>query len=79
MANYTSQENKGIWAVPLEITDFNILVALLGGFISVFGLVSYLLKETFYLSEAREYLFVCHFEPFTPLLLSERRLIVLGL
>ncbi|KAH0601990.1 hypothetical protein MHUMG1_00869 [Metarhizium humberi] len=52
MANYTSQENKGIWAVPLEITDFNILVALLGGFISVFGLVSYLLKETFYLSEA---------------------------
>ncbi|EFY93552.1 Na/H antiporter, putative [Metarhizium acridum CQMa 102] len=52
MANYTLQENKGIWAIPLEITDFNILVALLGGFISVFGLVSYLLKETFYLSEA---------------------------
>lgn len=27
--------------------------ALLGGFISIFGLVSYLVKENFYLSEAR--------------------------
>ncbi|KAK8077511.1 sodium/hydrogen exchanger family protein [Apiospora saccharicola] len=36
----------------LDLTDFNILTALLGGFISVFGLVSYLVKENFYLSEA---------------------------
>lgn len=41
-----------IWAVPLQLTNFNIIVALLGGFISLFGLVSYLLKENFYLSEA---------------------------
>ncbi|KAG6007503.1 hypothetical protein E4U21_005971 [Claviceps maximensis] len=41
-----------IWAVPLAVTDFNVLVALLGGFISLFGLVSYLLKERYYMSEA---------------------------
>lgn len=43
-----------IWAIPLKLTNFNIIVALLGGFISLFGLVSYLLKENYYLSEARE-------------------------
>ncbi|KAJ5652215.1 hypothetical protein N7507_009641 [Penicillium longicatenatum] len=42
-----------IWAVPLQLSNFNIIVAVLGGFISLFGLVSYLLKENFYLSEAR--------------------------
>lgn len=47
-------EGKDIWAIPLAVTDFNVLVALLGGFISLFGLVSYLLKENYYLSEARE-------------------------
>lgn len=36
----------------LVITNFNIVTAFLGGFISLFGLVSYLLKERFYLSEA---------------------------
>jgi hypothetical protein len=40
----------------LAITNFNIVCATLGGFITVFGLVSYLLKEKFYLSEACEYL-----------------------
>lgn len=43
-----------IWAIPLALTDFNVIVALLGGFISLFGLVSYLLKENYYLSEARK-------------------------
>lgn len=43
-----------IWAIPLELSDFNIVVALLGGFISLFGLVSYLLKEKYYMSEARK-------------------------
>ncbi|KAJ5552810.1 hypothetical protein N7494_002188 [Penicillium frequentans] len=43
-----------IWAVPLQLSNFNIIVAVLGGFISLFGLVSYLLKENFYVSEARE-------------------------
>lgn len=42
-----------IWAIPLQLSNFNIIVALLGGFISLFGLVSYLLKEKSYLSEAR--------------------------
>ncbi|KAL5117076.1 hypothetical protein ACEQ8H_005035 [Pleosporales sp. CAS-2024a] len=36
----------------LAVTNFNIVCATLGGFITVFGLVSYLLKEKFYLSEA---------------------------
>lgn len=36
----------------LSIVNFNIVCATLGGFITVFGLVSYLLKEKFYLSEA---------------------------
>ncbi|KAH8820463.1 Sodium/hydrogen exchanger family-domain-containing protein [Xylogone sp. PMI_703] len=36
----------------LAITNFNIVCSVLGGFITVFGLVSYLFKEKFYLSEA---------------------------
>ncbi|KAI0181375.1 Sodium/hydrogen exchanger family-domain-containing protein [Hypoxylon sp. FL1284] len=36
----------------LALTNFNIVVGVLGGWISLFGLVSYLLKENFYLSEA---------------------------
>lgn len=44
-----------IWAVPLALSNFNIVVAVLGGFISLFGLVSYLLKENYYLSEARKF------------------------
>src|SRR3954468_629776 len=38
----------------LATTNFNIVLSVLGGWISVFGLVSYLLKERFYLSEARK-------------------------
>ncbi|EWZ47091.1 hypothetical protein FOCG_11139 [Fusarium oxysporum f. sp. radicis-lycopersici 26381] len=41
-----------LWSIPLQTTNFNIVVAFLGGFISIFGLVSYLLKENYYLSEA---------------------------
>lgn len=37
----------------LAVVNFNIVCATLGGFITCFGLVSYLLKEKFYLSEAR--------------------------
>lgn len=36
----------------LAITNFNIVCSVLGGFITCFGLVSYLFKEKFYLSEA---------------------------
>jgi NhaP-type Na+/H+ or K+/H+ antiporter len=36
----------------LAVDNFNIVCATLGGFITLFGLVSYLLKEKFYLSEA---------------------------
>ncbi|KZF20744.1 putative Na/H antiporter [Xylona heveae TC161] len=36
----------------LAVTNFNIVCATLGGFITVFGLVSYLFKEKLYLSEA---------------------------
>ncbi|KAH8680185.1 Sodium/hydrogen exchanger family-domain-containing protein [Ilyonectria robusta] len=44
--------SRDIWAVPLQLNNFNIVLALLGGFISLFGLVSFLLKENYYLSEA---------------------------
>ncbi|EFW98596.1 cation/H+ exchanger [Grosmannia clavigera kw1407] len=36
----------------LVLTNFNIVVSVLGGWVSLFGLVSYLCKENFYLSEA---------------------------
>ncbi|KAK6596704.1 sodium/hydrogen antiporter [Botrytis cinerea] len=36
----------------LSTSNFNIVCAILGGFITLFGLVSYLFKEKFYLSEA---------------------------
>ncbi|EEP78392.1 conserved hypothetical protein [Uncinocarpus reesii 1704] len=36
----------------LAVTNFNVVCATLGGFISLFGLVSYLFKERFHLSEA---------------------------
>ncbi|RYP26297.1 hypothetical protein DL767_008092 [Monosporascus sp. MG133] len=39
--------------LTLEVSNFNIVIAVLGGWISLCGLVSYLLKEKFYLSEAR--------------------------
>ena len=39
----------------LLVSNFNVVCATLGGFITLFGLVSYLFKEKFYLSEAREY------------------------
>jgi hypothetical protein len=38
----------------LVLTNFNIVCAVLGGFVTLFGLVSYLFKERFYLSEACE-------------------------
>jgi sodium/hydrogen antiporter len=38
----------------LAITNFNIVCSVLGGFVTLFGLVSYLFKEKFYLSEACE-------------------------
>lgn len=41
----------------LALTNFNIVCATLGGYITLFGLVSYLLKERFYLSEACMFLF----------------------
>jgi sodium/hydrogen antiporter len=36
----------------IVLTNFNIITATLGGFITIFALVSYLFKERFYLSEA---------------------------
>lgn len=42
--------------LTIILTDFNIITAVLGGFITVFGLVSYLFKERFYLSEARKFI-----------------------
>ncbi len=42
----------------LAITNFNIVLSVLGGWISLFGLVSYLCKENFYLSEACKWNFL---------------------
>lgn len=40
--------------MPILVVDnFNIVCSTLGGFIALFGLVSYLCKEKFYLSETR--------------------------
>lgn len=39
----------------LLVSNFNVVCATLGGFITLFGLVSYLFKERFYLSEACKY------------------------
>jgi NhaP-type Na+/H+ or K+/H+ antiporter len=36
----------------LAVVNFNIVCATAGGFVTLFGLVSYLFKEKFYLSEA---------------------------
>ena len=36
----------------LDVSNFNIVCAVLGGFVTIFGLVSYLFKERFYLGEA---------------------------
>lgn len=36
----------------LAVNNFNIVLSVLGGWVSLFGLVSYLCKENFYLSEA---------------------------
>lgn len=38
----------------LAVNNFNIVLSVLGGWVSLFGLVSYLCKENFYLSEACE-------------------------
>lgn len=43
----------------LAVVNFNIVCATLGGFVTLFGLVSYLCKEKFYLSEAREFTDEC--------------------
>lgn len=51
----TPKMSGNLWSIPLQTTNFNIVVAFLGGFISIFGLVSYLLKENYYLSEARTF------------------------
>ncbi|KAF2097441.1 putative Na/H antiporter [Rhizodiscina lignyota] len=40
----------------LSVVNFNIVCATLGGFIALFGLVSFLCKEKFYLSEACVYI-----------------------
>jgi len=37
----------------LDLSNYNIICAVAGGFTALYGLVSYLLKEKFYLSEAR--------------------------
>jgi NhaP-type Na+/H+ or K+/H+ antiporter len=44
----------------LSLINFNIVCATLGGFISLFGLVSYLCKERFYLSEACKFVCSCN-------------------
>jgi hypothetical protein len=41
-------------AVPLQLSNINFIVAVLGGSISLFSLISYLQKDNYYLSEARE-------------------------
>lgn len=37
-----------------HVTNFNIVLSLLGGWIALYGLVSHLCKQNLYLSEARK-------------------------
>ena len=46
-------QKKAVKMPALATTNFNIILSVLGGWVSLFGLVSYLCKESFYLSEAR--------------------------
>ena len=58
----------------LATTNFNIILSVLGGWVSLFGLVSYLCKESFYLSEARTSTLKQKFQSLlTPLFPSQRR------
>ncbi|KAF7557290.1 hypothetical protein G7Z17_g793 [Cylindrodendrum hubeiense] len=50
--NHKGQVYQADTMPTLEVTNFNIIVSLLGGWIAAFGLVSYLSKENLYLSEA---------------------------
>lgn len=45
-------ESTSPFSPVLAVTNFNIVCAVLGGFITLFGLVSYLFKEKLFLSEA---------------------------
>lgn len=47
-------DNSTYELLNFKITNFNRVAATLGGFLSLFGLISFLLKEEFYLSEPRE-------------------------
>lgn len=40
--------------LEFRVSEFNIITAFLGGYLSLLGLVSFLLKEKYYLSEARK-------------------------
>jgi hypothetical protein len=50
---YKEKKSKEDKMPTLALTNFNIVCSVLGGFITLFGLVSYLFKEKFYLSESR--------------------------
>lgn len=40
--------------MDLSITNFNVVISVLGGWLVLFGTFSYLIKENLYLSEARK-------------------------
>jgi hypothetical protein len=41
--------------MTLAIANFDIVISVLGGWVTLFGLFSYLFKERYYLSEAGEH------------------------
>lgn len=51
-----SLEDPDFKMPTLAVTNFNIVLSVLGGWISLFGLVSYLCKESYYMSEACKFI-----------------------
>jgi hypothetical protein len=41
----------------IHVEEVSVVTSVLGGFIIIFGLVSFFVKERLYLSEARKYIF----------------------
>ncbi len=44
--------------IELEIDKLSVVTSILGGYIILYGLVSFFIKERLYLSEARKYMFI---------------------
>ncbi len=42
----------------IDVNELSLVTSILGGYIILYGLVSFFIKERLYLSEARKYMFI---------------------